>query len=76
MDVSQYLERDPDTLAGAVRIKGTRLSVDFVLELLEKGWTEKELSENYEQLTPAVLADIFAFARQSLRAEQIISIAS
>lgn len=76
MDVSRYLEKDPDTLAGAVRIRGTRLSVDFILELLEKGWTEKDLLENYPQVTPEALADIFAFVRQALRTEEIIPIAS
>lgn len=61
----------PETLAGSVRIRGTRLSVDFVLELLENGWTEKDVLENYPQITPKVLPEIFAFARQALRSEQI-----
>jgi uncharacterized protein (DUF433 family) len=73
MKVIRHLESDPDTLAGAVRVRGTRLSVDFILELFEKGWTEKQILENYPQLTPEILADVFAFARQALQTEQIIS---
>ncbi len=76
MEVSRHLERDPDTLAGAVRVRGTRLSVDFILELFEKGWTKQEVLENYPQLTGESLAGAFSFARQALHSEQIISSAS
>jgi uncharacterized protein (DUF433 family) len=76
MDIGRHLERDPDTLAGAVRVRGTRLSVDFILELFENGWTEKEVLENYPQLTAESLAAVFALARQALHSEQIISLAS
>lgn len=76
MDVGRHLEQDPETLAGAVRVRGTRLSVDFILELFEKGWTEREVLENYPQLTSEALKEVFAFARQSLHSEQIIPFAS
>jgi uncharacterized protein (DUF433 family) len=76
MDVSRHLERDPETLAGAVRVRGTRLSVDFILELFQNGWTESEMRENYPQVTSEVLADVFAFARQALHSEQIITLTS
>lgn len=75
MHLGQHLERDPETLAGSVRARGTRLSVDFILELFEKGWTEGEVLENYPQLTPEALAEVFAFARQALHSEQIIPFA-
>jgi uncharacterized protein (DUF433 family) len=74
MDISRHLERDSETLAGAVRVRGSRLSVDFILELFENGWAENEVRENYPQLTSEVLADVFAFARQALHSEQIISL--
>jgi uncharacterized protein (DUF433 family) len=61
MDISRHLERDSETLAGGVRVRGTRLSVDFILELFEMGWTENEVRENYPQLMSEVLADVFAF---------------
>lgn len=76
VELSRYLERDPETLAGAARVRGTRLSVDFVLGLFEQGWSEKDVLENYPELTHDMLAAVFAFARESLRAEQIISLAS
>ena len=76
MEVSRHLERDTETLAGAVRVRGTRLSVDFILELFEKGWADTAVLEHYPQLSAEALAEVFAFARQALHSEQIISLAS
>jgi uncharacterized protein (DUF433 family) len=76
VDLGAYLERDTDTLASATRVKGTRLSVDFILSLLEQGWLESDLFENYPQLTPKALQAVFAFARESLHAEQLCSLST
>ncbi len=41
---------DPRILAGKPIIKGTKISVEFILELLANGWTDKRIMENYPQL--------------------------
>ena len=41
---------DPDILVGKPVIKGTRLSVEFLLGLLAQGWPEAELLRNYPGL--------------------------
>jgi len=76
VDLSEYLERDVSTLAGATRIRGTRLSVDFLLSLLEAGWSEERLLAEYPQLSESALRAVFAFARRSLETEQLIPISS
>jgi uncharacterized protein (DUF433 family) len=76
MDLGTYLERDAETLAGATRVKGTRLSVDFILSLFEQGWLERDVLDNYPQLTSQALQAVFAFARRSLQAEQLFPFAS
>jgi uncharacterized protein (DUF433 family) len=76
MDLTQYLERDPETLAGATRVRGTRLSVDFILSLLEEGWAERRILEEFPQLSEDALRAVFSFARRSLDAERIIPLAS
>ena len=53
---------DPKILVGKPTVKGTRLSVAFILERLADGWTEKMLYESYPRLTPADLQAIFAYA--------------
>jgi uncharacterized protein (DUF433 family) len=54
-------------MAGKPCIKGTRLTIDFLLERLASGWTEKELFESYPDLTPEDLRAIFAYASESMR---------
>jgi uncharacterized protein (DUF433 family) len=76
MDLTQYLERDPVTVAGATRVRGTRLSVDYILSLLEAGWSENRVLEEFPQLSEDALRAVFSFARRSLDAERIIPLAS
>ncbi|HBI39221.1 MAG TPA: antitoxin [Spirochaetia bacterium] len=45
-----FIVSDPQILIGKPIIKGTRLSVDFILELLSQGWTEEQLLTNYKAL--------------------------
>ncbi len=41
---------DPDILSGKPVIQGTRISVEFVMELLANNWTHEEIMENYPQI--------------------------
>jgi uncharacterized protein (DUF433 family) len=41
---------DKEILAGKPIVKGTRLAVEFILELLSNGWTEEKIIKNYPQL--------------------------
>ena len=42
---------DPEVLAGKPVIRGTRLAVEFILELLAAGQSEDEILSNYPGLT-------------------------
>jgi uncharacterized protein (DUF433 family) len=42
---------DPNILVGKPVVRGTRLSVDFLLELMAQGWPEAEILRNYPGLT-------------------------
>jgi uncharacterized protein (DUF433 family) len=42
---------DPEVLAGKPVIRGTRLAVEFILELLAAGQSESELLSSYPGLT-------------------------
>jgi len=41
---------DPQVLMGKPIIKGTRIAVEFILDLLASGWTVKDILKNYPQL--------------------------
>ena len=46
-----YIVVDPDLLVGKPVIRGTRLAVEFIIDLLAQGWTEADLLANYPGLT-------------------------
>jgi uncharacterized protein (DUF433 family) len=50
MDWHDRIVVDPKILAGKPVIKGTRLAVEFVVELLANRWTEAGILENYPRL--------------------------
>lgn len=66
-----YIHTDPNILVGKPVVKGTRLSVDFILRLFANGWTSEQVLESYPQLTPLALQAIFAFAAESLSQETL-----
>ena len=61
-DWQRRIVLDPAVLAGKPVVKGTRLSVAFILELLAEGWSESEILDNYPGLTPEDLRACLAYA--------------
>lgn len=53
MEQARYplIERDPEVMNGKSVIKGTRLTVELILERLADGYTTEQLLENYPRLT-------------------------
>ena len=39
----EYIHSDPDILIGKPVVKGTRLSIDFILRLFGNGWTMSQV---------------------------------
>jgi len=49
-------------LNGKAHIRGTRLSVEFILELINSGATNEELIASYPQLNPSVIEEVLEYA--------------
>ena len=62
---------DPDVLLGKPVIRGTRLSVEFIIGLLADGWTEAEIVANYPGVAHEDILACLAYARDALGAEKI-----
>jgi uncharacterized protein (DUF433 family) len=62
---------DEAVLAGKPVIRGTRLAVDFVLELLAEGWSQEEILANYPQLQRDDILAALHWASEVLRAEKV-----
>ena len=64
---------DPAVLAGKPVVRGTRLSVDFVIGLMADGWSETEILRNYAGLTHDDIAACLAYARTPRRSSPRLS---
>lgn len=62
---------DPAVLVGKPVIKGTRLAVEFIVDLLAEGWTEAEILRNYPGVTPEDVRACLASASALLHAERV-----
>ena len=66
---------DPSILVGKPVIKGTRLAVEFLLELMAEGWTVEQVLGNYPQLTGEDLQAALHYAAESLKRERVFPLA-
>jgi len=55
---------DSEILAGKPIIKGTRLSVEFVMELIANGWTHPKILKNYPQLSQQDIVAVLKYAQK------------
>jgi uncharacterized protein (DUF433 family) len=62
---------DAEVLTGKPVIKGTRLAVDFILDLLAQGWSESEIITNYPGLTQDDIRACLHYASSTLKAEKV-----
>jgi uncharacterized protein (DUF433 family) len=67
MNWKSYIHADPNILLGKPVVKGTRLSVEFILGLFSEGWTEQQVLESYPTLTTESIQAVFAFAADCLK---------
>jgi len=70
MSDDQLLSRitvNPRVMVGKAVIKGTRLTVEYILGLLAHGSTVTEILEEYEGLAPEDIQACFLFASKSLQ---------
>ncbi len=69
MKDAQLMDRivlNPDIMAGKPVIRGTRLTVDFILNLLAHGATQEEIINEYQGLSREDIQACFLFATKSL----------
>ena len=67
MNWQEYIHSDEAVLSGKPVIKGTRLSVEFLLDRLADGWTEQDLLANYPRLTKEALQAVFAYVNTTMK---------
>lgn len=66
---------DPKILKGKPIILGTRIAVEFVLELMANGWSQDEILANYPGLTIDDIRACVAYAQAVVAEEHIFPVA-
>ncbi|MDQ3255287.1 MAG: DUF433 domain-containing protein [Acidobacteriota bacterium] len=71
MDWQERITIDANILVGKPVIKGTRLAVEFIINLLAERWTEEEILQNYPGLTREDIQACLAYAGAALQTEKV-----
>jgi uncharacterized protein (DUF433 family) len=65
------IEANPKLLVGKPVIKGTRLAVEFILELLAERWTHEQILKSYPQLTEDDIWAVLWYATETIKQEKV-----
>lgn len=71
-----HIEINPDVLVGKPVVKGTRLSVEYVLDLVAVGVPEAEILANHPRLTREAILACVAYAAELVRGERVIPLSA
>lgn len=72
MNWKEHIVQTPDTCFGRPRIRGTRISVDFILRRLSHGATPEQIVSEYPHLTVEGVQASLAYAADWLEMEDTI----
>ena len=73
IDWKNYIERDPAIMLGKPVFKGTRITVEFILERLAQGATYQELLDNYDGLVAEHIPAALAYAAGVVRHDELLA---
>ncbi|HLH20864.1 MAG TPA: DUF433 domain-containing protein [Bryobacteraceae bacterium] len=71
MALNDRIAVDPKILAGKPVVRGTRISVELVLELLAAGWSHDQILASYPHLCEEDIRACLAYAGELLREEKV-----
>lgn len=69
MNWQEYIVSDKQILLGKPIIKGTRISVELILELFSSGWTEQQILESYPTINAHSIRAVFAYLKDCIQQE-------
>ena len=62
---------DPGVLVGKPIIRGTRIAVEFIIDLLAEGWSHEQILSNYPHLTEVDIAACLRYASDMMKLERV-----
>ena len=76
MQINEFIEINPQIMMGKPVIKGTRVTVELILEKLAAEDTIEDILSEHPRLRREHILAAFSFAANLLKGEKIISIAA
>ncbi|HVG10415.1 MAG TPA: DUF433 domain-containing protein [Thermoanaerobaculia bacterium] len=74
MDWREHIAVDPQILVGKPVIRGTRIAVELVIDLLARGYTKEQILDQYDHITDADIQACLAYASETLRSERVYAL--
>ncbi|HEX9898798.1 MAG TPA: DUF433 domain-containing protein [Candidatus Methylomirabilis sp.] len=74
MDWRERIVVDPNILVGKPVIKGTRLAVEFIVDLLAQGWSESQILDSYPGVSREDILACLKYASEILKSEKVYPI--
>lgn len=76
-DPANWRERivvDSAILVGKPVVKGTRIAVEFIIDLLARGWSEAQILDNYPGVTGDDIRACLSYAGEILRSDRVYAL--
>ena len=67
----EHIDVQAEVMTGKPIVKGTRLTVEHIVDLLAQGWSEGDLLEEYPGLSDADIRACLAYAAEVMRNERV-----
>lgn len=74
MDWRSRIVADANVLVGKPVIRGTRISVELVMDLLAAGYTREQIRQQYDHLTLDDIHACLAYAREVIGSERMFAV--
>jgi uncharacterized protein (DUF433 family) len=74
MDWREHIVVDPRVLVGKPVIKGTRIAVELVIDLMARGYSKEQILDQYDHVTVEDIQACLAYASETLRSERVYAI--
>ncbi len=71
MDWQDRIVIDPKVLVGKPVIQGTRIAVEFLVDLLAEGWSNDQILKNYPHLSADDIQAALHYAAEMLKSERV-----
>ena len=74
-NINNHISADPNIMLGKPVIKGTRITVELILQKMADGYSINELIEMYPHLKSDDIYAVIAYAAKVISSEEVIKAA-